>query len=93
VHGVLEALDALGFGSYFLVTANAACSAYIETRARRCPRYEDERYNSARRHLRRSLKVLLFIALIWCIARVMVGTLGQEASLEREAVREYVTLW
>jgi hypothetical protein len=72
LRGVLEVLNTLGFGSCLLATANAACLAYIETRAQRCPRYEDEWYNSARRHLRLTLKVLLFIALIWCIARVMV---------------------
>jgi hypothetical protein len=82
MRGVLESLNTLGFVSFLLVTVNAACLAYIETRARRCPRYENKWYNSARRHLRRSLKVLLFVAPIWCVARVVVGTSGQEASLE-----------
>ncbi len=70
--GVIEALNALGLGSCVLLIANVASLAYIESRARRCPRYEDEWYNSARRHLRRSMKVLLLIALIWCVSRVVV---------------------
>jgi hypothetical protein len=69
--GILEALNMLGFGSAVLLTANVALLAYIESRAQRCPRYEDEWYNSVRRHLRRSMKVLLLIALVWCITRVV----------------------
>jgi hypothetical protein len=69
--GVIEVLNTLGFGSCVLLAANIASLAYIENRAQRCPRYEDEWYNSARRYLRRSMKVLLLIAVVWCSTRVM----------------------
>ena len=69
--GILEALNMLGFGSCVLLTANVVLLAYVESRARRCPRYEDEWYNSVRRNLRRSMKVLLLIALVWCATRVV----------------------
>jgi hypothetical protein len=70
--GVIEALNALGVGSCVLLIANVASLAYIENRAQRCPRYEDAWYNSVRRHLRRSMKVLLLIAVVWCVTRVVV---------------------
>jgi hypothetical protein len=69
--GVIEVLNTLGFGACVLLTANIASLAYIESRARRCPRYEDEWYDSARRRLRRSMKALLLISLVWCSTRLM----------------------
>ena len=70
VHGVIKTLTTAGFLSCPLLTANAMLLGYVGARAQRCPRDEDEWYDLTLNRLRRSMKVLSLVALVWCLTQV-----------------------
>jgi len=73
VHAVIRTLTTAGFLACPLLTANVMLIGYVGARAQRCPRDEDAWYDLTLHRLRRSMRVLSLIALVWCVTQVFEG--------------------